>query len=630
MRRRRLYLLVITALTPVAAILVPASARAADADTLVGIHFWGLKDGTRSYSEGIDEIPAQMLDSRARGAWDVEVVNTHGDEWQKAPFFVPLYRDLYTNKKTSIATRLEYRYGMTVPSPSTINTATWAGNVVASVNQLKDWAHVWQLGNEPNLIGEGNGWANNQITPAGYAGVYGTVRAAIHNDARVGPPGPHQLLVAPVSPGGVISGVRWKDGNQYLSETIDALRAANTPIDGFALHAYGGGATTADALRDFRNGFAQQVAIIDAKGQTSVPIHITEWNRYADPNAPNAAQQEALAADFARSAFRMLDRWNRTPGNHNIVSAGWFVYEKSPDITTWDGYSIDYWKDHGNPRGSAGDLYTAFSDAARAGYRAGLIGTRPLPAGVQIIDDFETSDGHFTWTPTQSPTTVGALTTSSKVRTADDSYTKAYGQKVSVVDDPSRSNGWYVRYVSGGGAPSANTAIPLTEGADGNVGFFLRVLSNSNPGSGPLTTQLVLDSGTTGGGPDSDAGVPTTVIQDGEWHYYEWDVDDPSDWTAWRDINGSIISGSDGLLPAVGQVTIDSIIFRGGNANVQFYLDGVMRNASGSLSAMLPVPEPTAAMLLVLAMPVIAMGRPRTHAARGLRPLYTAVPLPPR
>jgi hypothetical protein len=355
--------------------------------------------------------------------------------------------------------------------------------------------------------------------------------------------------------------------------------------------------------------------VIDSKGQDAAPLYITEWNRFATPTGSDAARQEALAADFATSALRMLDRWNRTPGNHNVVSAGWFVYEKSSDNGTgaWDGYSIDYWKDHGNPRGSAGDLYTAYANAARAGYKAGLLGTRPLPAGVQIIDDFETGDGHFTWTPTQSPTTVGALSSSSRTRTADDSYTKTYSQKLSIIDDRTKSNGWYVRYVSGAGSPASNTAVPLTDGADGSIGFFLRVLSNSSPTSGPLTTQLILDGGSAIGGADSDAGVPLTILQDGDWHYYEWDLDKPSDWTAWTDINGNTIGASDGILPANGTVTIDSIVFHGPNANVEFYLDGVMRNANGSLAAMLPVPEPAAGAMFLLAAPLLLA---RRRAAR--------------
>jgi hypothetical protein len=578
----------------------PARAFAADSDTLVGIHWWGLKPGTDSYSQGIDPAPADLLDSRARGAWDVEVVNTHGVAWQKAPFFQPLYSDLYRNKNVSFVTRLEYQYGQTVPSPSTINTATWAGNVVGTINQLKDYGHVWQLGNEPNLIGEGNGWTNSQIGPGQYASVYRTVRDAIRASAQVGAPGPHRLLVAPVSPGGVIPGVRWQDGNTWLRGAIDGLKSTNTPIDGFALHAYGGGNTTADALRDFRNGFAQQVALIDSRQLTDVPIHITEMNRGITAGAPSPTEEQRQA-DFARGALAMLDRWNRTPGNHNIVSAGWFVYDSLD--SSWDGYSIEYWKDHGNPAGTNGDLYTAYAQIARAGYRAGLTGTRPLPPGVRIYDDFESGFGSFDQTESWIP-----LTGFSRVVTADDSYTRSYSQKLTISDDPSNSRGWYVRHLSHGGNWGASERIALTEGIDGSVGFFLRVLSDSSPGS-PLTTQLVVDNvGTT----DSDAGVPRTIIADGEWHYYEWNLDDASDWTRWRDADGNPLSYSDGRIPATGEVTIDSILFHGGNANVEFYFDGVMRNANGSLSAMLPVPEPAGVIFLAPGATLLLRRRART------------------
>lgn len=586
-------------------LLLSRPSLAADADTLVGIHQWGLKDGRLDYSQEIDPVPAQMLDSRSRGAWDVEVMNTHGDPWQQAGFFVPLYRDLYTNKNVSIVTRVEYRYGQTIPAPTTISPTAWAGNVAGVVGTMKNWTHVWQLGNEPNLYDSGNGWSNRQITPAAYASMYQVIRNRLQQPDATGAAGRPQLLVAPVSPGGVINGVRWRDGNQYLAETIDAIRAAGTPIDGFAIHAYGGGATTADSLRDFRHGFAEQVSVIDSRNQTAEPIYITEWNRFATPTGADAARQEALAADFARGAMRMLDRWNRTPGNHNIVSAGWFVYEKSSDNGTgpWDGYSIDYWKDHGNPQGSNGDLFTAFSQIARAGYKAGLSGTRPLPAGVQILDDFETGDGRFNSSPSQA--SIGILSSSTRARTADDSYTRTYAQKVSILDDPSRSSGWYVRLLSGGGSPGSNEPIQLTPGTDGHVGFFLRV-GNTSGAPGAITTQLVLDSSA-----DSDAGIPLNVIADGDWHYYDWDLDDPANWTAWRDASGNVIGGSDGALPSNGPVSIDSILFRGGNANVEFYLDGVMRNTNGSLAAMLPVPEPAGLVLVAMASGLMLRRRAR-------------------
>jgi hypothetical protein len=586
-------------------LLCAAPAIAADESSLVGIHNWGLKDGTMSHWDGVDDRPAQFLGSRTHGAWDVEVINTHGEEWQKATFFQPLYNELYRNKNVSLITRIEYQYNRTVPSPTQINTSAWADDVVGTINKLKDAAHIWQLGNEPNLIDEGRGWANNTITPNGYASIYKTVRERVHANAQVGAPGAHQVLVAPVSPGGVINGVRWMDGNQWLGRTLDAIKALGSPIDGVGIHAYGAGYDTpvADSLREFRSDVATQVAIVDSRGFTDVPLHITELNRYTNPAAGNAAGQEAKTAEFVRRAFRELDRWNRTPGNHNIVSATWFVYDS---YSPFEGHSLEYWKTHGHPEGHPGDLWTAYAEVARAGYQAGLPGTRPMPAGVRVIDDFEANDGRFS----QAPAATGASAT--RTRTADDSYTRSYAQFLRVVDNPTNDQGWYVRQASGGGSVGSNEAIPLTDGPDGHVGFFLRLAAATNPAA-PLYAQLILDSGPTGGGADSDAGIPLQLIGDGEWHYYEWNLDDDADWTAWRDRAGNVLAGSDGLLPSTGQVSIDSIVLRGGNTNAEFYLDGVMRNTNGSLSAMLPVPEPTTLGFVPLAAAILLQRRSRKH-----------------
>ena len=79
MRLRPLGKYVPWACAALAPAVLATSAPAADADALVGVHQWGLADGKLDYTQTIDPTPATMLDSRARGAWDVEVVNTHGD-----------------------------------------------------------------------------------------------------------------------------------------------------------------------------------------------------------------------------------------------------------------------------------------------------------------------------------------------------------------------------------------------------------------------------------------------------------------------------------------------------------------------------------------------------------------------
>jgi hypothetical protein len=338
------------------------------------------------------------------------------------------------------------------------------------------------------------------------------------------------------------------------------------------------------------------------------------------------AGQEGVTADFVRKAAAFLDRWNRTPGNHNVVGTGWFVYDGTADGTgAWDGYSIEYWKTHGNPVGSSGDLYTAFGQVARAGYQAGVAGSRPMPASVRMIDDFETGDGHFTWSPTQSGTTTGASAASFKVRNDEDSYTKGFCQKVGIFDDAGKAGGWYVRYVSNGGSPAGSAAINLTDGTDGSIGFFLRVYTVGGVQATDIVSPpvmrvaIAMDVGAAGA--RTEQGVWRDIVADGEWHFYEWDLDALGDWTRWKSASGGVLNNSAGVFPATGQVTLDSILFAGGDFNAEFLLDSVMVNSAGSLSVMDYVPEPGAVSGLCVGAGVLLCRR-RTGLAWRVRGRY--------
>jgi hypothetical protein len=561
------------------------STTMADSRALHGIHWWGYYD----YGQ-VDPQPAMLMNTAAAGGWNVEVVNTHGPAWQNPWFYEPLYRDLYQNRNVTLITRVEYEYGKTVPSPATIATDQWAADVVGLVNTLKDGGRWWQLGNEPNLHGEGQGWENNQITPQAYADIYRQVRSTVRAQAQQGAPGEHQFLLAPVSPGGVIPGVRWMDGNQWLAETIDAFGEQKHEIDGIALHAYGG------SVQEFRGSIAHQLAVLESRGLSHLPVFITEWNRYANPTAADAMNQEAQAADFLREAFKAIDQWNNTPGNHNIVSMSWFVHDagvRNPDGTgPWDGYSLKYWKDAGNPHGHDGNLYTAFEQAVAKGYAAGIHGTHPIPQSIQIIDNFEAAshnngNGHFhrSLTFASAAQRFGFDTTISSVtRDGGASYSKAWGQKLQVYwngDD----RGWQIRHVSGDSTPATNQRIDIPmEGEEAFVGFFLRT---ATPG---IQVSLVVDGNGMNGGPHTDAGIRLNVIGDNEWHYYEWSLLDSSHWRPFE-----FIGDSDGVLPGRGgYVTIDSIMFYGPTANATIWFDFVAVNHAGSLERMTYIPEPAA------------------------------------
>jgi hypothetical protein len=575
-----------------------AHEASAEPQSLAGIHWWGY------YDYGVvDAEPAQLLDSQTIvngqpwGGWDMEIINTNGPAWQNAPFFQPLYSDLYLNKKITPITRVEYEYGKTVPSPATINTATWANNsVVPLINTLKDSARWWQLGNEPNILGEGGGWANSQITPGGYASVYKTVRDSIQANAQVGAPGAHKLLLAPVSPGGA-GGARWISGNDWLSQTIDALQATNTPIDGVSLHAYDGGG----GVQQFMADITQQLEVLDLKGLTNVPVFLTEWNRYSGANPPDATA-EANAANFVRKALKEIDRWNRTPGNINIGGTTWFVYDSGDRDNTagaqWAGYSMKYWKTAGNPYGSAGDLYTAMENAVDQRYKAGYLGgARAMPASVTVIDNFETGSangglGHFNKSLTfaSSGSRFGFDTVNSAVtRDAGANYSKYWGQKLAVYWNGD-ARGWQVRHVSGDSTPTTNDVINVpTTASKAALGFFLRTAAPN------ISAQIVVDSNGANGGANTDAGRLLSIIGDDEWHFYEWDLLNPNDWVLY-----SLATGSDGVIAGPGgYVTIDSIMFYGGQSNATLWFDFVGVNTGGSLDVMMGVPEPASTGLLL-------------------------------
>lgn len=344
--------------------LVALPTRASAGEKLYGVHWW--------------DYNGSQVGAGAEGGWSIETVITHSEPWWQAGFFQPLYQSIATNHAASIITRIDYNWGETIPSPANPHRANWAASVQEVVSTLGDYSHTWVIGNEPNIVGEGNGWSNNRVTPAGYAAVYFDIRNAVK---AIRPQ--DEVLVAAPSPGAAIAGVRWISGNEWLGQTIDAIQSIpGSAIDGFSLHAYGNPfASAAVAVQQFRNEYASQLAVIDGRGYQHAPVYVTEWNR-ATSTSGDLAANEQVTADFIRGAMADVHAWNQTPGNHNIVSMSWFVQNKN--YGGWQEYSLDHWKSIGNPVGHPGDLWTAFLEGAQ--YPAGMKGTRPLPSGPAIGD----------------------------------------------------------------------------------------------------------------------------------------------------------------------------------------------------------------------------------------------------
>ena len=352
-----------------AALFMSPDTADANGEKLMGVHWWDYGG------------PGQIGDG-PNGGWSAETILTHSDPWWQAPHFAPLYSELVSNRDVSMITRIDYTWGQTVPSPTNPDSANWHNTIISDViGSLGAHANVWILGNEPNLIPEGNGWVDNKITPEGYAQIYHQVRTAIKairpND---------EVLLAPVSPGGVINGVRWMEGNQWLSETMAAVKALpGGDIDGFAIHAYGNPSVNAAlAASQFQTSYVEQLNVIDAAGFEDAPVYMTEWNR-ATSSAGDPALAEAVSAEFLRLAVQGVDTWNKGDGHHNIKGMTWFVGNQ--DYGGWDQYSLEYWKSLGNPVGHPGDLWTAMMDSLS--YPAGISGTYHTPQHGDADGDFD-------------------------------------------------------------------------------------------------------------------------------------------------------------------------------------------------------------------------------------------------
>src|SRR3954471_3818284 len=214
-------------------------------EKLYGVHWW--------------DYDRPNVGSGPDGGWDVETVLTNSGPWQQGWWFDALYQQVKQMHNAEILTRVDYTWNSghtTVPTSTMMSATDWGNKIVSDIiGPLGAYAHRWIIGNEPNILGEGDGWTSNQITPAGYAQIYNTVRQVIKAQRPQ-----DEVLFAPVSPGGVITGVRWKDGNQWLAEAIDAtLALAGGAIDGFALHAYGGQPTAAGSVSEFHGGYTSQL-----------------------------------------------------------------------------------------------------------------------------------------------------------------------------------------------------------------------------------------------------------------------------------------------------------------------------------------------------------------------------------
>ena len=195
-----------------------------------------------------------------------------------------------------------------------------------------------------------------------------------------------------------------------------------------------------------------------------------------------------------------------------------------------------------------------------------------------VFADFENGDmGTFTYRPGYSGSSSGFIDASSTSATDDTQAGEGLGSlKLTITDDPNNSNEWFARIVSGRLASRTENTIRV---ADGYVGLMAMTETADT-----YISIAVDDPGT------GDRGLRKSLIADGEWHWYEWNLDDAADWEAWLSIGDGEINNVD--------FTLDSIQVWG-STDAVIYLDQVSHDSAGPVES---VPEPSTLALLLTAL----------------------------
>lgn len=203
----------------------------------------------------------------------------------------------------------------------------------------------------------------------------------------------------------------------------------------------------------------------------------------------------------------------------------------------------------------------------------------PPPPNLVVIEDFFTGEGRFTSGPTSSGSNRGLNSTATTLAWEPgvtinpvDRSTIGGSQRLNIVNNAADTfTGFVLRNLSGGGTPANNLELV----AEGYIGFYLMT---TTPG---LQVSVLLDEQLSTASSGLEQGTLRDVIADGQWHLYEWNIDDAADWGNFAGGNGEI---------DVASVWVDAMYIRSlTEQSAVVNWDFLAQNRTGSLAA---IPEP--------------------------------------
>ncbi len=168
----------------------------------------------------------------------------------------------------------------------------------------------------------------------------------------------------------------------------------------------------------------------------------------------------------------------------------------------------------------------------------------------------------FEYSPGYSGSSQGFNESSSNTVLVDTAAGAGQGSlQVNIIDDSSQTEQWFARIISGSSAAQSQNTI---REAAGYVGLMAKTTDADT------FISFALDDPITG-----DRGLQKELIADGQWHWYQWDIEDNSQWESWTSSGNGQIDGS--------IFTIDSVQLWGTD-NATVHLDQISHCSTGPLS----------------------------------------------
>ena len=186
----------------------------------------------------------------------------------------------------------------------------------------------------------------------------------------------------------------------------------------------------------------------------------------------------------------------------------------------------------------------------------------------QVFADFEHNNkSTFEYSPGFSGSTTGIIeSTSTAVLVDTEAGMGQSSMKLTINDDPTASGEWFTRLVSGSSAHRSQNVIRVADGYVGPDGEKRTTLARLSLWRSTIPTPVIV-------------AARQSLIPDGQWHWYQWNLDDSTQWESW-------IAAGDGVIDSV-DFTLDSIQIWGTDDAV-IYLDQIAHDADAPLAPFIP------------------------------------------